>query len=668
LPDNQLAFHHCRSRKTKYQINKAKELQKRLRRAADAIDEIISIVATTSETSNIFWKRIQTRLNKAYEEIRQISKKWIETDMPVTYRKMMADEISKIKNKKGFRPKKNVLLRTAVNTNNSKQTMAAIMEETFAALDLGLNSGKKTLIRLLRVTQQVNIEEKKINQAIESGYIEKGSVNASTKKLKNELLKKAAQGKYISVVNKNGKLMNFKVGTYAELVARTKLQELGSMSTLNTAAQFESDLVQVSSHNTKSATCIPFEGKIFSISGDSNDFPALRESPPFHPNSYDKETKVYTERGWILVKDVFIGEKCLSLNIKNLNLEWKKVVETHKHKSGKMLYFNNRNFNMMVTEDHKMLYQKRWDDKQNKNIWQFIEAINLPSEARFYRASAWVGNDLKEMLGYSFILYIKFMAWYLSDGSVEKNKNRIVISQHKEKSKKTYTEICKLLDAMDLKYSKQIYGLVFYDKKICEYLDQFGNCFNKFIPDEIKGSSAEIITMFLNEYVKGDGHLKRGKIFKDYKFNDSLHFFTSSKRLADDLSELILKAGKRPSLYIQKEKIIQHHNGKYKSKKCYRVNMCNSQKAQLENISVEFVDYNDYAYCITLEGNHTLYTMRNGRCVWSGNCLHSLSVAFKEALEIDGTYQEYSQFSKGKTEIHPTRTKHIPISQRKGVS
>jgi hypothetical protein len=45
------------------------------------------------------------------------------------------------------------------------------------------------------------------------------------------------------------------------------------------------------------------------------------------------------------------------------------------------------------------------------------------------------------------------------------------------------------------------------------------------------------------------------------------------------------------------------------------------------------------------------------------NCLHSISVYFKEAHS-KKEIKKISDFSKGKTEIHPTRKGHIPVSER----
>jgi hypothetical protein len=49
------------------------------------------------------------------------------------------------------------------------------------------------------------------------------------------------------------------------------------------------------------------------------------------------------------------------------------------------------------------------------------------------------------------------------------------------------------------------------------------------------------------------------------------------------------------------------------------------------------------------------------------NCRHSISIYVKEYAEINNTLDQAIKFSNNKSEVHPTRTKHVPISNRKGI-
>jgi hypothetical protein len=71
---------------------------------------------------------------------------------------------------------------------------------------------------------------------------------------------------------------------YAEMVARTEMRKAQSNAIVNSCGEYGTDLVEVSDHGTTTPICMPYEGNIFSISGNSPDFPYLDIRPPFHPN------------------------------------------------------------------------------------------------------------------------------------------------------------------------------------------------------------------------------------------------------------------------------------------------------------------------------------------------------------------------------------------------
>jgi hypothetical protein len=52
-------------------------------------------------------------------------------------------------------------------------------------------------------------------------------------------------------------------------------------SVLKECAEWDNDLVQVSTHSNPCEICAPFDGKIFSITGKTPGFPLLKEKPPF---------------------------------------------------------------------------------------------------------------------------------------------------------------------------------------------------------------------------------------------------------------------------------------------------------------------------------------------------------------------------------------------------
>lgn len=70
---------------------------------------------------------------------------------------------------------------------------------------------------------------------------------------------------------------------YAQMAARTTAAEAQTTGTLNRLAENGFDLVRVSKHPHPEDVCSRYEGRVFSISGTSDKYPALQEAPPFHP-------------------------------------------------------------------------------------------------------------------------------------------------------------------------------------------------------------------------------------------------------------------------------------------------------------------------------------------------------------------------------------------------
>ena len=273
---------------------KIKLLLKRLEKVKNNIDKIIKEIAATSETSNVFWSAINVRLRKEYEAARNITRDWINKNVPDIYAEQLKDELVRIKNMRLPAPKR-INYKDFAATHTFTQSSASLLSETLSTFAIGFNSGEKTLLRLASLTQQVNLSEKAVEKAITEGFIEKGSIYGSKKRLQKELLKKSLDGKYITVVNKNGKETQWQIKTYSELVAKTKLHEASTQGVIDSAMAVGGDLVQVSSHNTNTAYDAQFEGKIFSLSGSSKQFPVATDLPPFHPNCWHTISIVFRE-------------------------------------------------------------------------------------------------------------------------------------------------------------------------------------------------------------------------------------------------------------------------------------------------------------------------------------------------------------------------------------
>ena len=220
-------------------------------------------------------------------------------------------------------------------------------------------------------------------------------------------------------------------------------------------------------------------------------------------------------------------------------------------------------------------------------------------------------------------------------------------------------------------------SLIIHNKELGEELSKFGKCTTKFIPDNIKELNPELIRIFLIAYSKADGTLKKGKIWKGYKFNDSIQFFTSSDKLASDLGELILKAGGRPSYYLNKcaGKEIEFRNGVYTINKDVWTIRWNTQVHNyLYNMEIADIEYDDSVYCVEVPKYHTLLVRRNGKVCWSGNCRTVIAPYFDDestraSRDENGEYKEvkYMNYKEWKDQYIKKDELGLTLNQKSAI-
>jgi SPP1 gp7 family putative phage head morphogenesis protein len=149
------------------------------------------------------------------------------------------------------------------------------------ALDMvSTNIGiEKFFNRFIRQTQQKLIEDAEISKQIAQGVIEGQARRTVSDDLLKSLREKMGDQKFIFI---NGR--NYRPDKYAELVARTRTREATTQGTINTSLHYGMDLVQWDIHSEICEYCQQYAGRVYSISGNDENFPALKEQPPLHPH------------------------------------------------------------------------------------------------------------------------------------------------------------------------------------------------------------------------------------------------------------------------------------------------------------------------------------------------------------------------------------------------
>lgn len=364
--------------------------------------------------------------------------------------------------------------------------------------------------------------------------------------------------------------------------------------------------------------CESLNGRIFLVS----EAQPFVNYPPMHYNCYHKDTEVYTDSGWKMFNDVDISkDKFASINMTTNNLEFVKARRLIKQKSDKLIHFKSNNYDLLVTPNHNMLAQNMDSSLKNHPYkFKIASEISNKSKWRFPRTADWNGNhpDTVNIAGKDIEtkLYVKFMAYWLADGSCT-DSYKIKIAQCDN------DWMFKELSGFPWKINKYDDSLQINNKELGQYLNQFGKCTEKYIPNEILNFDKELIKIFLDAYSLTDGTIQKGKNWKNYNFNDHIIFYTTSDKLAYQLGELILKAGGCPKFDLKKckGKEIKFRNGTYIiNHDCWSIHWNTNDYAWASSMDISEVYYNDYSYCVELEKNNTLWVRYNGRTTFCGNC------------------------------------------------
>nr|WP_295000941.1 hypothetical protein [uncultured Methanobrevibacter sp.] len=357
--------------------------------------------------------------------------------------------------------------------------------------------------------------------------------------------------------------------------------------------------------------------------------------PPFHPNCYDKETKVFTNHGWKYFYDITEDDKILSLNPETNETEFLDYVKVIKvpNVHGYLHHIHNKWFDACVTPDHDCFIHQRRDGGNRGRYFepQFRKPSDLTSESRFVRCIDTDRENPSKININGLELdpkdYAFFMAWFLSEGSVlhnpetaKQHRYPIKITQEIESNRELIQPVLeRICESIGLKLAIGKSYFEFYSKEFYDYLEPLGYSHEKYIPFEVFTLDKECLNIFLDNYVLGDGHER-----KPNKYNSvERSVFTSSPRLRDGLSYIVLLCGYYPSIYVHtpKGKVTKHGNGEFKQNHdVYRISINNSNYTTFRTCTVDIVEYTDEVYCVELPKWHTLWIMRDGKVSWNGNC------------------------------------------------
>lgn len=388
-----------------------------------------------------------------------------------------------------------------------------------------------------------------------------------------------------------------------------------------------------------------------------------------------KDTRLVTERGFKYYNEIDKNDIIFSLTNDGKMVKRKIDAILIEQYSGKMLEIKNTQQSMCVTPDHRIMLKLRKDygkrpymyltanndglftkdyafpsapegyDGKKYDIINLIDYINdddvivlinptVRAPGKYYNYLKHYSGNKKwyfynkknindvsrigtvlfqgKMRGSNILCHIKFNAneffrligWYISEGFIYGNNSNhgIAITQIKEKYK---NDIEYLLNSMNLHWTYNGKDYIIKSELLYRFFNkEFKNekSNNKYIPTWILDADKNLLECMFDSLIKGDGTITE---------TSHIEYYTSSKRLSEQICELALKIGKSASLYT-------NYNKKYK-KNYYKISIHNKLYRTISEKDSNWIDYSDVVWDITTQESNFLVE-RHGKIYFTGNC------------------------------------------------
>lgn len=271
-----------------------KEVNEISRTYKRAIDEVVvtleglSTYGKEKDISQAQMKSVIAQLSTMLSEVDKEAKAWTKKRIEESFIDGQVETLVAIKEADTMEDAR-ALIAGAGMSELVEESINAMVSDTFEDLMYANQKMKRETVKMVR---QVVSEQMKTKAASGMGRntTRKGIVDALTKK---DLRERFNVEGNVAIVDKAGR--QWKLGTYAEMVTRTKMTQSHIEGTRIEALERDVDLAIISSHGATDA-CRHFEGQIISMNGNTEGFPTYdelwRSNLVFHPNCRHKITPI----------------------------------------------------------------------------------------------------------------------------------------------------------------------------------------------------------------------------------------------------------------------------------------------------------------------------------------------------------------------------------------
>ena len=375
---------------------------------------------------------------------------------------------------------------------------------------------------------------------------------------------------------------------------------------------------------------------------------------PLEFTCFSEDTEILTEEGWELIKDVKKSAKIATLNPKTEKIEYQPITGfISKKYNGPMIHISGNGkshqaLDCLVTPDHQMYIKKRGGQ------CDFVAADSIPQGSKIKRTAKWKGREVKyyqipehtenHYLGKYHKIYpikhpvikipmdtwLKFLGIYLAEGSIGNKGYLVSITQLTNKPR-----VKALLKSFPIKVAEYKNGFQISSKQLvrCIQSYNFGGASTKYIPSYVKSLPPRQIKIFLEAFRIGDGHI--------HKRTKQVSYFSTSKKLIDDIQELLLKCGRVGNIRKVNAINTKSIGGYFRKHDIYFISE-RTQKTDyyVDKRNISKVSYGGRVYCVEVP-NHIVYVRRNGKPFWCGNCRFCYPTI---SIQMEGILSEWGEF------------------------
>lgn len=341
-----------------------------------------------------------------------------------------------------------------------------------------------------------------------------------------------------------------------------------------------------------------------------------------HGYCHTADTEVLTEKGFVRWDEYNWVDQLATVNQFTHAMEYQTPFEKHVYDyDGDMVYSTNRRVDFAVTPDHQM-YVRKWDERRRtlSDGYSFVKARDLGWYSGLMHApSGWLGTDIIELevpedRRYDGDDFFAMLGLIVSDGYAggsEKTHNLVSFSSFRPDDRDAVLALAARVGFTEAPSRQGVWNR-WSAGSLANWVRQ--NCYtspdlrsqNKCVPDIVKCASERQIKLFL-------------RWFND-RNRDGSQFYTTSKRLADDLQELLMKIGKRSSVDDVPAKVSFYAGKQISGMPSFTLTVGEVDRLSIDRKKhIETDRYVGPVFCAAVP-NHTLITRRNGTTLISSNC------------------------------------------------